>query len=109
MPTRLTKPSIVKKLGVTAVLVCFQIYLGYSVVSGQYGVLSKDQIKMDIGDLQEQSAKLQAEIDAYSLKIALFDPKKLDPDILTEKARELLSMAHRDDRIVILPKHGSEL
>lgn len=109
MPTRIKRPSKTKQLSITAVLICFLGYLGYSVVSGQYGILSHEQMKMDIGELEAKSAKLQVAIDAYNLKIALFDPKQLDPDMLTERARALLSMAHEDDRIIILPSDTDKL
>jgi len=109
MPTRLRRPSKTKKLAITMVLVCFQAYLGYSVVSGQYGIISHEQLKMDISALEAESVKLQAEIDSYNMKISLFDPKRLDPDILSERARALLSMAHKDDRIVLLSRESNEL
>jgi cell division protein FtsB len=104
MLTRLRRPSIVKQLGLTLLLVVFQIYLGHSALSGQYGVEGRWRMQGEISDLKVESARIQAEIDSYKHRIALFDSKKLDPDILTERARALLSMSHKDDRIVLMPK-----
>lgn len=109
MPTRLKRPSILKQLAVTIVLVGFQVYLGYSVISGQYGLESRKELRTDIAELRVDRAKLQAEIDAYKHRIALFNPDRMDPDILTELARTLLPMAHKDDRIVIFPTSANEL
>lgn len=103
MPTRLKRPSIVKQLSVTLLLAGFQAYLGYNAISGQYGMEGRRQLMEDIADLKAESARLQAEIDSYNHRISLFDPERLDPDILTERALSLLSMAHKDDRIVIVP------
>lgn len=103
MLTRLKRPSILKQLGVTVLLGSFLAYLGFSVVSGQYGIEGRRIIQSKIIDLDIKSAKLQVEIDAYKHRIALLDPQRLDPDILTERARALLSMAHKDDRILMLP------
>lgn len=102
MTTRLKRPSIWRHLLVTVALVGFQSYLGYSVFVGQYGTESQKAMLADIEDLKAQSAALQVEIDAYRHKVALFDAKRLDPDILTERARALLSMAQPDDVLIMI-------
>lgn len=104
MLTRLKRPSILKQLGITVLLVAFQGYMVYSAISGQYGIDSRKQMLGEIVDLEAQSARLQTEIDAYHHRMDLFDPRKLDPDILTERAQALLAMIGKDDRIVELPK-----
>jgi cell division protein FtsB len=104
MPTRVRRPSVARRLAVTAALIAFQAYLGYSAVSGQFGIASQDAMVSDIVGLQAQSATLQAEIDSYKQRNALFDPEKLDPDILTERARALLGLAHPDDVLILVGK-----
>ena len=107
MSTRLRRPSIWRQLLITAALLAFQGYLGWSAIGGNFGIESQKLMKADIVDLKGQSAALQAEIDAYRHKVDLFDPKKLDPDILTERARALLSMAQIGDMVVMTdPKTG---
>ena len=81
MSTRLRRPSIWRGLLITAGLLAFQGYLGWSAIGGNFGVESQKIMKADIVDLNVQSAALQAEIDAYRHKVDLFDPNKLDPDI----------------------------
>jgi cell division protein FtsB len=102
MSTRLRRPSIWRGLLVTAGLLAFQGYLGWSAIGGNFGTESQKLMKADIVDLKVQSAALQAEIDAYRHKVNLFDPSKLDPDILTERARALLSMAQVGDMVVMV-------
>ena len=102
MSTRLRRPSIWRGLLVTAGLLAFQGYLGWSAIGGNFGIESQKVMKADIVDLRVQSAALQAEIDAYRHKVDLFDPNKLDPDILTERARALLSMAQIGDMVVMV-------
>ena len=102
MSTRLRRPSIWRGLLVTAGLLAFQGYLGWSAIGGNFGIESQKVMKADIVDLRVQSAALQAEIDAYRHKVDLFDPHKLDPDILTERARALLSMAQIGDMVVMV-------
>jgi cell division protein FtsB len=102
MSTRLRRPSIWRGLLATAGLLAFQGYLGWSAIGGNFGTESQKVMKADIVDLKVQSAALQAEIDAYRHKVDLFDPHKLDPDILTERARALLSMAQIGDMVVMV-------
>lgn len=105
MPTRLKRPSLVKKLAITFGLIAFQGYLGYHAVSGAFGIESQKEMFAEIEVLEAQQARLQAEIDSYRHRIALFDPRKLDPDILTERARALLGLVHPDD-ILIVPERN---
>ena len=110
MSTRLRRPSIWRGLLVTAGLLAFQGYLGWSAIGGNFGIESQKLMKADIVDLKVQSAALQAEIDAYRHKVDMFDPQQLDPDILTERARALLSMAQVGDMVVMVdPKTGKPL
>lgn len=102
MPTRLKRPSVLRALAITTVLVGFQAYLGYSALHGQFGTESNARMLGEISDLEAQSATIQAEIDAYRHRVQLFDAASLDPDILTERARALLNMAQADDVIVML-------
>lgn len=107
MPTRLKRPSVLRALAITTVLVGFQAYLGYSALKGQFGTESNAKMLIEIGELEAQSAMIQAEIDSYRHRVRLFDSASLDPDIVTERARALLNMAQADDVIVMLdPKTG---
>ena len=113
MSTRLKRPTIWRSLLITTLLIAFMGYLGFNVIGGQFGIESQKQMRVDIETLKAQSATLQAEIDSYRHRTSLFDAAKLDPDILTERARALLQMAQPDDLVVMtdartgLPISGS--
>ena len=102
MSTRLKRPSFWRHLALTVALVAFQGYLGYNVVSGQFGVENQKVMLADIGELKARSAALAAEIEATTHRVQLFNSSKLDPDILTERARALLSMSQADDILVMV-------
>jgi len=102
MSTRLRRPSLWRQLLVTAVLVAFQGYLGWSALVGNYGIEGRKAMLADIDTLKVQSGGLGAAIEAYRHKVSLFAPKSLDPDILTEKARAMLSMAQVGDMVVMI-------
>lgn len=102
MTTRLRRPSLWRGLLITSALLAFQGYLGWSAIGGNFGIESQKLMRVDITDLKAQSDALSVEIQAYRHKVALFDSKQLDPDILTEKARALLSMAEIGDMVVMV-------
>jgi cell division protein FtsB len=102
MSTRLKRPWFWRQLLLTAALIAIQGYLGYNVLSGQFGIESHKRMLAEIGELKAKSAALQAEIDDYRHRTALFTPQRLDPDIVSERARALLSMAQPDDLIVMV-------
>lgn len=107
MPTRLKKPSLFKQLSITAVLLAFQTYLGFSVIGGNYGIENNKQMLADIDVLASQSAVLQTEIASVRHRLSLFDSERLDPDMLTERARALLSYTASRDIILNVPASGS--
>ncbi len=110
MSTRLKRPSFWRHLALTLVLIAFQGYLAYNVVSGQFGVENNKVMAGEISELKARSGALAADIDATSHRVALFNSNKLDPDILTERARALLSMSQADDVIVMVDtKSGKPL
>ncbi len=107
MPTRLKRPPFWRPLALTVTLLACQGYLGYSALSGQFGIENREQIEADIEVLQDRSSALQAEIDAFEHRISLMNPRHLDPDLVTERARALLNMAHADDLLIMVnPQNG---
>lgn len=106
MPTRIKRPSILARLAVTVALVGFQAYLGYHFFSGTFGTESQQEMLAEMEILKARQASLAAEIESYRHRIALFNPNRMDPDILTERARALLGMV-RPDEIIVVPDSGS--
>jgi cell division protein FtsB len=91
-------------------LLGFQGYLAFSAIGGQFGIENRAQILLDIDQLKARSSALQAEIEAYQHRATLMDARRLDPDIVTERARSMLNMAHADDIIIMVdPKTGQPL
>lgn len=108
MPTRLKRPSLWRPLALTATLLAFQGYLGYSAISGQFGIENRRDIIADIQVLKDKSSALQAEIDAYKHRASLMNPRHLDPDLVTERARALLNMANADDILIMVDPSSGE-
>lgn len=102
MPTRLKRPPFWRPLAMTVALLGFQGYLAFSAIGGQFGIENRAQILLDIDQLKARSSALQAEIEAYQHRATLMDARRLDPDIVTERARSMLNMAHADDVIIMV-------
>ena len=102
MSTRLKRPALWRPLTLSAALLAFQGYLAFSAIGGQFGMENRTQIMLDIDQLKGRSAALQAEIDAYKHRATLMDSRRLDPDIVTERARAMLNMAHADDILIMV-------
>ena len=102
MSTRLRRPAVFRHFIIGTLLIGFQSYLGYSVINGHFGIENQKKMLIDIELLEVQQANLQTSIDYYRHHISLFDPVRMDPDIVSEKARAMLSMAHPDDVMVVL-------
>ncbi|WIY54332.1 septum formation initiator family protein [Devosia sp. YIM 151766] len=110
MSTRLKRPPFWRPLALTATLLAFQFYLGYSAISGQFGIESRKEIQADIEILKDRSSALQAEIEAFKHRVSLMNPRHLDPDLVTERARALLNMAHADDVLIMInPENGKPI
>lgn len=110
MPTRLKRPPFWRPLALAGTLLAFQGYLGYSAISGNFGIESREAIHADIQVLKDRSSALQAEIDSFSHRNSLMNPRHLDPDIVTERARALLNMANADDILVVVdPQSGKPI
>ena len=110
MPTRLKRPAFWRPLALAVTLLAFQGYLGYSAINGNFGIESRDEILDDIQVLKDRSAALQGEIDSFSHRNSLLNPRHLDPDIVTERARGLLNMANAGDILVMVdPNTGKPI
>jgi cell division protein FtsB len=102
MSTRLKRPAFWRHLGITVILVAFQGYLGYSYFNGSFGIESQDVLEREIADLKATSSALGAEIDSFRHRISLFKSSSLDPDLISERARALLSMSAPTDYVVMV-------
>lgn len=110
MPTRLKRPAFWRHVVLALGLVAFQGYLGYSVVTGQFGIESQDVLEAEIDELGAKSGALQAEIDSFRHRIDLFQTTRMDPDLVSERARALLSMAQAEDIVVMVdPSSGKPI
>jgi len=76
-------------------------YFGYHLQSGDHGLTSRT-------DLGRRAAALEGELEGLrevrlriERDVALLEPDSLDPDMLDERARAILNLAHPDDLVMM--------
>ncbi len=79
-------------------------YFAFHAVQGDRGFNAWVNLKQRIKQAEVANATILAERLLLERRVALLRPDNLDPDLLEEQARALLSFGHEDDYIVILPQ-----
>ena len=83
--------------------VCTVVYFAYHAVEGDRGFLTWLRLKQELAQVQEAQALLRAERDEMQARVSLLRPDNLDPDLLEERAREVLNYGRESEVIVITP------
>ncbi len=77
-------------------------YFAYHAVEGDRGLRSWMKLRQEIATARITEAELAAERGAMERRVALLRPESLDPDMLEERARAVLNLAHPDERVIFL-------
>ncbi len=80
-------------------------YFVWHGLHGQNGYWARASMDAQAQSLQEELDRLQAERRKLERHVALLRPESLDPDMLEERAREILNLAHPND-VVIMRESG---
>ena len=102
MSTRQRKQSKLKPLFIPAACLMILGYFAFHALEGDFGLFALQKLKKREAALNADLLRLGAEKERLEKRVALMRPESLDPDMIDEKARESLNMAHKDDRIIML-------
>ncbi len=105
MVTRKRLRSILTGLGLYVMAGLLIGYFGVNAYSGNHGIKAKQDIDRQIAALTVELRGLQVERAQWERRINLLRPDDIDPDMLDERARELLDYA--DPRDLVLPIRAS--
>lgn len=81
-------------------------YFAYHSVQGDRGLIAWLQLGQQVEIAQAVLEKVSRDRSALEHRARLLRPDNLDPDMLDERARQVLSLSHPDD-LVILDKGSS--
>lgn len=87
--------------------VCTVVYFAYHAVEGDRGFLTWLRLKQELAQAQDAQEKLRSERNEMQARVSLLRPDNLDPDLLEERAREVLNYGRESEVIVITPGRGN--
>jgi len=77
-------------------------YFAYHAVQGERGLLTWLRLNQQVREAEATLARVSDERAVLERRVALLSPASLDPDMLEERARAMLNMAHSDDLVIFL-------
>jgi cell division protein FtsB len=78
------------------------VYFGYHAIQGDRGLLSWVKLSDQIGEARIALDVTADERATLERKVALLRPEGLDPDMLDERARYMLSLARPDEVVIYI-------
>lgn len=76
-------------------------YFGVHAYTGDRGLNARKNLDQQIAELSAELATVKAEREKWQRRVALLKPERIDPDLLDERARDLLDYVHRRDVVII--------
>ena len=77
-------------------------YFAYHAVEGDRGLRSWLKVRQEIAAARATEGKLAEERAVLEHRVSLLRPESLDRDMLEERARAVLNLAHPDERVILL-------
>ena len=76
-------------------------YFGYHLQNGDHGLTAQADLESRRDVLEGELAGLREIRQRIERDVALLRPESLDPDMLDERARAILNLAHQDDLVML--------
>ena len=76
-------------------------YFGYNLEIGDHGLTARADLERRKEVLEGELAGLEDVNTRLERDVALLRPESLDPDMLDERARAILNLAHPDDVVIL--------
>jgi cell division protein FtsB len=102
MVSRKRLRGVLTALGLYAVAAALIGYFWFHAFSGQRGLHAKHEIDQQLQELTAELDRLKVEKGLWERKVALLRSEGIDPDMLDERARALLNVAHPNDVVLML-------
>lgn len=89
-------------MGLYAAAAALIAYFGFHAYHGERGIHAKQQFIVQIDDLSGQLATLRKEKAEVARRVSLLRAEAIDPDMLDERAREILNFVDPRDLVLIM-------
>ena len=91
-------------LGLYALAALFIGYFGINAYTGNHGIVAKQNLEARIVDLTRELDATRAERVRWEHRVALLRSDRIDPDMLDERARQLLDYADPRDVTMLIKR-----
>ena len=96
--------SFLAALSLYVLAAAFIGYFGVNAYTGNHGIRAKQTLDQRIADLTQELDATRAERERWEHRVSLLRSDRIDPDLLEERARQLLDFADPRD-VTTLIKH----
>jgi cell division protein FtsB len=96
--------SFLASLSLYVLAAAFIGYFGVNAYTGNHGIRAKQTLDQRIADLTQELDATRAERERWEHRVSLLRSDRIDPDLLEERARQLLEFADPRD-VTTLIKH----
>ncbi len=79
---------------------CLVVYIGFHAIQGERGLVTWLQLSQQIEQTRTALALSRGDERKLAHRVALMRGDGLDPDLLDERARDVLNLAHPDDLVI---------
>ena len=104
MVTRTRLRAVLTALCLYTVAAAIIGYFGLSAYTGAHGLKAKQDLAQQQMALTRDLERIAAERKDWEHRVSLLRSDKLDPDLLDERARDMLNYAHPHDLVLLLKK-----
>lgn len=87
---------------VPVICACAVVYFGYHAIQGDHGLITYMRYGQYIASLQSEYDRTVLERESLEHRVSLLRSRSLDPDLLEERAMDVLGFAHPNDRVIYL-------
>jgi cell division protein FtsB len=76
-------------------------YFGWHAHHGEYGLFARERAEARVVELGRELEEVRDERRSLERRVNLLKAESLDPDILEERSREALGLAHPNDVVIL--------
>lgn len=91
-------------LGLYTLAALFVGYFGVNAYTGKNGLKARERIDRQIAELASQLQRAKAERARWERRVALLKSDQIDPDMLDERARQLLDYVDPHDVTIMVKR-----
>jgi cell division protein FtsB len=96
--------SFLAALSLYLLAAAFIGYFGVNAYTGNHGIRAKQTLDQRIADLTRELDATRAEREQWEHRVSLLRSDRIDPDILDERARQLLDFADPRDVTTLIKR-----